>query len=78
MDFTHYSKVFILWQQYLHCISYKQFKPSFLLLLGRYNIKKIGLFPVSLDDELNLNDRLKCEILKELVLAHTKKGCNKL
>ena len=22
--------------------------------------------------------RLKCEILKELVLAHTKEGCNKL
>ena len=33
----------------------------------------MGFFPVSLDDELNLNDRLKCEILKELVLAHTKK-----
>ena len=50
---TQYSKVFILWQQYLHCMSYKQLKPNFLLVLGKYNIKNIGFSPVSPDDELN-------------------------
>ena len=75
--YTHYSKVFILWQQYLHCISYKQFKPSFLLLLERYNIKD-RLFSFKSWWRTKLNERLKCEILKELVLAHTKKGCNKI
>ena len=55
-----------------------QFELNFRLLLGKSNIKKIGFSPVSLPDEINFKDRLKCEILKELVLAHSKKGCKKL
>ena len=38
----HYSKIFILWQRYLHCVFCKQFEVNFLLLFGKSNMKKIG------------------------------------